>query len=196
MSQNPLAQVRCVRVGSTNSPKVEAVRSAFRAYAPRARVEGVAVESGVSEQPVGLGEIVRGARNRAEAARSTGTCDFGVGLEDGLLTCSVPEEEVLNVGCAAVSDGARFSLGFSAAFAYPPRCSEPARLERRPIGPLFDRFWVERRGRGALAERRLGNVGKLTLGILPRSDYTRHAVLCALIRFLHPDLYAEDGPSS
>ena len=35
----------------------------------------------------------------------------------------------------------------------------------------------------------VGNVGKLTLGVLTRSEYARHAVLCALIAFLHPDLY-------
>ena len=37
--------------------------------------------------------------------------------------------------------------------------------------------------------RTSGNIGKLTLGVLPRSDYARHAVLCALVSFLHPDLY-------
>ena len=35
----------------------------------------------------------------------------------------------------------------------------------------------------------VGNVGRLTLGVLPRAEYTRHAVLCALIRFLHPGFY-------
>jgi non-canonical (house-cleaning) NTP pyrophosphatase len=39
----------------------------------------------------------------------------------------------------------------------------------------------------------LGNVGKLTLGVLPRSEYTRHAVLCALVALLHGDLYNGTG---
>jgi non-canonical (house-cleaning) NTP pyrophosphatase len=38
----------------------------------------------------------------------------------------------------------------------------------------------------------MGNVGRLTLGVLPRAEYARHAVLCALVAFLHPDLYGPD----
>jgi non-canonical (house-cleaning) NTP pyrophosphatase len=34
-----------------------------------------------------------------------------------------------------------------------------------------------------------GNVGRLTRGVLTRAEYGRHAVLCALIRFIHPALY-------
>ena len=68
--EKPLAAVRWVRVGSVNEPKLAAVRSAIGAYAPDAKVEGVAVSSGVSEQPVGFEEIIRGARNRAAGAVS------------------------------------------------------------------------------------------------------------------------------
>jgi non-canonical (house-cleaning) NTP pyrophosphatase len=39
----------------------------------------------------------------------------------------------------------------------------------------------------------VGNIGKLTLGVLPRSEYTRHAVLCALVALIHGDLYAGTG---
>ena len=39
----------------------------------------------------------------------------------------------------------------------------------------------------------VGNVGELTLGALPRADYTRQAVLCALVHFLHPSLYAAEA---
>jgi hypothetical protein len=64
--------------------------------------------------------------------------------------------------------------------------------DRAPIGALFDRFWQERRSE-ATAPRALGNIGKLTLGVLPRSEYTRHAVLCALVALIHADLYAGVG---
>ena len=99
---------------------------------------------------------------------------------------------VLNVGCAVVTDGRRESLGLSSAFSYPPECLGPALDDRAPIGEVFDRLWS--RYAGDEAERlpsaeTSGNVGKLTLGVLQRSDYARHAVLCALVRFLHPSLY-------
>jgi inosine/xanthosine triphosphatase len=194
-----LARVAVVRVGSLNEPKIEAVRSALAAYAPAARVEGVAVASGVPEQPVGWEEIVSGARNRARAARETGACDLSVGIEDGLvelaLACS--SREVLNVGCAFVTDGERESIGMSSAFAYPPECVAPALDDRAPIGDVFDPvFRASGRGEPGTgggdelpSGRTMGNIGKLSLGVLPRSDYEKHAVLCALVRFLHPTLY-------
>lgn len=196
---SPLASLRRVRVGSNNEPKVSAVRSALVAYAPEVQVEGVAVRSGVPVQPVGLDEIVRGARNRAVRAGESGGCDLGVGIEDGLVEISERvaggEMRYLNIGCAAITDGERVSIGFSSAFAYPAECSGRAVGGREPIGELFDRLWAERR-RGSSAPalpRALGNIGKLTLGVLPRAEYARHAVLCALVSFLHPDLYGTRG---
>ena len=191
-----LAGVRRVRVGTTNGPKIAAATEAIRAYAPGAGVEGAAVDSGVSEQPVGFEEIARGARTRAERAFAFGDCELAVGYEDGLVDLPGlhPEgAECLNVGCAAVTDGARTSLGLSSGFAYPPECAERAIAQREPIGDLFDDLWeryADERDARASAHG-AGNVGKLTLGVLPRSEYARHAIVCALVRFLHPELYAE-----
>lgn len=192
---NALDSVKRVRVGSRNGPKIAAVSEAFAAYVPGVEVRGVEVASGVSAQPIGFEEIVRGARNRATAAREAADCDLGVGIEDGLvalpLGAAATETQHLNVGCAAITDGERFSLGFSSAFAYPPGVSHTAVRDREPIGALFDRLWRERRSgfdRPHLP-RAIGNVGKLTAGVLTRSEYARHAVLCALVAFVNPDLY-------
>ena len=73
--EKPLAAVRWVRVGSINEPKLAAVRSAIGAYAPDAKIEGVAVASGVPEQPVGFEEVIRGARNRAAGAANRHATD-------------------------------------------------------------------------------------------------------------------------
>lgn len=194
-----LGAVRRVRVGSTNRPKLEAVREAFAALAPAAAVEAASVESGVSEQPVGFAEIVAGARGRARAAFALGGCELAVGYEDGLVEIPGTAERWFNVGCAAVADGRREALGFSSGFAYPRACAARAVAERAPIGALFDALWAAREGRipGAPPSAgTVGNVGKLTDGALPRSDYARHAVLCALVSFLHPELYdAPGGPA-
>jgi non-canonical (house-cleaning) NTP pyrophosphatase len=104
----------------------------------------------------------------------------------------------MNVGCAALADGARTHLGFTSGFAYPPACSGPALRHREPIGELFDRLWRERRdeAEAVASGRSVGNVGKLTLGELTRAEYGRHAVLCALVALLHPDLYPAAGPAA
>ena len=188
-----LGSVKRVRVGSRNGPKIAAVSDAFAAYVPGVEVLGVEVASGVSPQPIGFEEIVCGARNRAAAACDD--CDLGVGIEDGLVALPLgpvsTETQHLNIGCAAITDGERFSLGFSSAFAYPPEVSHPAVRDREPIGALFDRLWRELRSECDRPPfpRSMGNVGKLTAGVLTRSEYARHAVLCALVAFLNPDLY-------
>jgi inosine/xanthosine triphosphatase len=200
-----LSTIRDVRVGTRNLPKITAVRTALSAYLPDVRVEGCEVESGVPEQPVGFAQIVAGARNRARAAFASGSCQLAVGIEDGLAPLPEVTGEVLNFGAAIVTDGERDSLGLSSAFAYPPDCSARAVAEREPIGALFDARFAAYRGKGGSASAEhpssigIGNVGELTGGVLPRSEYGRHAVLCALIRFLHPDLYGAprgSGPAA
>lgn len=190
---SPLSQLSRVRVGTRNPAKLEAVRRALAPFAPDARVEGADVESGVPEQPVGLEETVLGARNRARAA--AGDAELGVGLEDGLVRLP-GVDGIWNVGAAVVVREGAESVGLSAGFAYPPRCSTEAVAGPRPVGELFDRAWERHRGASpdegpsGTAE---GNVGRLTLGVLTRAEYASHAVLCALVRLLHPDLYAADA---
>jgi inosine/xanthosine triphosphatase len=190
-----LSSVKRVAVGSMNEPKLAAVRSALGAYAPDAAVEGVNVASGVSEQPVGFDEIIRGARNRATSAVRESLSDLGVGIEDGLVPIPIdPGSEIvahLNIGCAAITDGERTSIGFSSAFAYPPDCWIPAVRDHEPIGKIFDRLWENQGGDRSPTPSAgtVGNIGRLSDGVLPRAEYARHGVLCALVAFLHPDLY-------
>jgi inosine/xanthosine triphosphatase len=190
-----------VRVGSENRAKLEAVGMALRALAA-SEAEGLAISvvavdvaSGVPEQPIGLEQIVEGARGRARAALASGPCALAVGIEDGLASLGGLGAD--NIGCAWVTDGEREAHGFSAAFAYPSRCLEPALREQAPIGILFDDLWQQARHRrspgdaqaGAESGRREGNIGRLSGGRLSRSAYGSQAVLCALVPFLHVDLY-------
>jgi inosine/xanthosine triphosphatase len=187
----PLAGLELVRAGSTNPPKLEGIRAALAAFTPGVRVLGVDVPSGVPEQPVGFEEIVEGARGRAREAARSGACELAVGYEDGLVEVPVHGGGFFNVGCAAVRRGDATWIGFSSGFAYPESCTRPAVAERAPIGGVFDALWRTRRGdaRTAPSALSVGNVGKLSAGALTRAEYTRHAVLCALVPLLHPDLY-------
>ncbi|MFP6639995.1 MAG: DUF84 family protein [Myxococcota bacterium] len=186
-----LLEVGKVSVGSCNGPKLEAVRSALLPYTEALEVSGHSVDSGVSDQPIGLEEIVAGARNRARAAFEEGPCDLAVGIEDGLIVLSELGGDVLNVGAAVLTDGQRESVGLSSGFAYPPACLPPALEGREPIGAVFDDYWQACGGEveSEASEFSVGNIGRLSLGVLPRSEYGRQAVLCALVRFLHPEMY-------
>ena len=194
-----------VRVGTENQAKLGAVHAALGSLADRSEglaIVGVSVPSGVPDQPVGWSEIVAGARNRARAALASGPCALAIGLEDGLVELPAGSEgaSVFNVGCAWVTDGRRDGTGFSAGFAYPAACLIPALRDREPIGSLFDALWRTERGQLEEASSSSsspagpsgpqgGNIGHLTQGRLDRSAYGAQAILCALVPFLHADLY-------
>ncbi len=193
-----------VRVGTENPAKLGAVRAALAGFAERPEalsIQGLEVASGVPEQPVGWAEILAGARNRARAAWAAGDACLAVGLEDGLIELPLPAEPgarpaVFNIGCAWVTDGERDGTGFSSGFAYPEACLGRAFRDREPIGALFDALWRAERGEagsaglaGGPSGRQGGNIGQLTQGRLDRSAYGAQAILCALVPFLHVDLY-------
>jgi len=200
-----------VHVGSENRAKCAAVERALESLrssisllpgseSVSIRIVAVGVESGVAEQPVGFEEITEGARNRARAAFAAGDCALAVGIEDGLVRVSDGSADALessetagvyNIGCAWVTDGDREGTGFSSGFAYPPACRQPAILDRAPIGDVFDSLWRDARDAQdhGVSGRSEGNIGKLTGGSLTRADYGSQAVSCALVRFLHRDLY-------
>lgn len=102
-----------VRVGTANAVKVRAARQAFRLFFPKARFEAVEVESGVSSKPASLGEIIRGAKNRARRCR--GGADFGVGIEAGHFRLA-GRASLVTIAC--VTDGRRSALGGSPFFEY------------------------------------------------------------------------------
>lgn len=179
-----------VRVGSRNTAKLEAVRRGLAPFFRGVEVIGVDADSCVDAQPLGWNEIVTGARNRAHASHSAGACDFAAGIEDGLIQLPEVPTGWVNVGCCVLFDGEREGIGFSAGFEYPPDCvAEATRSPRTPIGDAFDRRFTPRPGardpgHGA------GNIGRLTEGALTRAEYGAQAVTCALVRFMHRELYA------
>ena len=170
-----------VAVGSTNPVKVNAVRRALRLLC-EAVVEGVAVESGVPVQPIGLDEILRGAINRALEAQKRLSADYGVGVEAGLVEYIEPLE--LQVAAVVDSNG-KVSIGFSPAFPI-PRSWLPELKKRIELGEIATRIT----GRKDIGEK-LGIIGYLTRGLVTRTDLTYLAVVMALVPRLNPDLYTE-----
>lgn len=105
----PLTNIHRVAVGSTNPVKLAATRAVFQRLEPRTQVDGIAVASLVPDQPVGDGQTIAGATNRARAARAALDADLGVGIEggvveapDGMRTCAwavvVTRDDAAHVG--------------------------------------------------------------------------------------------------
>ena len=74
-----------VAIGSLNPVKIKGVREAYTSiFGADISVRGIAVESGVSPQPLSLEETIRGAMNRAEEAlKVVRDAVHGVGVRQG-----------------------------------------------------------------------------------------------------------------
>ncbi len=184
-----LGHVRTVAVGSTNPVKVAAVRAVFARIAPDAVVEGVAVPSGVPDQPWGDAETRRGATARAVAARDALGADLGVGIEGGVVEeeevsdASPPERPVRTCAWAAVAgpDGG-VHVGGSLAMPLPAAVAERLRAGDE-LGHAMDAL-LETTG----TKHRGGAVGVLTAGLIDRRQAYEVILTYALAPLLAPPL--------
>ena len=167
-----------VTVGSMNPVKIRAVESALAAHESfyAVKVIGITVLSGVSPQPTSLEETVRGAVNRAEKAFQN--CEYSVGLEDGLFAVPYTPTGFMNVCACAISDGQQVHLGLSSAFSYPPDVLRYVFKEKMEVGQAFHKAGLTTNPALGSAE---GAIGVLTKGKLSRKEYTKQAVLMALV---------------
>ena len=176
------AAVTTIAVGSTNPVKCGAVRVVLSALAPRARVEGVAVASGVPDQPFGDEETIRGALTRAAAAREALGAELGVGIEGGVVEES--DGSMRTCAWAAIVDAnGRKGIGGSLALPLPRAVAAMVR-DGVELGHAMDRLVRERNtkhGKGA--------VGILTAGLVDRQRAYELLVTYALAPFVTPELF-------
>ncbi|MDP3990141.1 MAG: inosine/xanthosine triphosphatase [archaeon] len=175
-----------IRVGSKNNVKIEAVRQVLNGYDQfkDGLVEGIDVESNVSEQPFSLEDTVLGAINRATNAFVD--CDYGVGLESGIFFTIVKENRRYfeNTVCC-IYDGNRHCLGFSPAF----------ELSTTIMKLIFSGMNLEEATKelkltdNPRVGRAEGIIGILTKGKATRIEYTKPAITMAMIQYQNPELY-------
>ena len=177
-----LDEISRVVVGSKNPVKIAAVRAVLERAGCPARVEGLAVASGVADQPVGDAETIRGATQRARAALDATGADLGIGLEGGVV-----EEEGFMRTCAwaaVVSRDGRVGVGGSLAMVLPDRVASLVR-DGVELGHAMDRVTGEHN-----TKHNAGAVGILTAGLVDRQRAYEWLVTYALAPFLSPDHYA------
>ncbi|RNJ26681.1 DUF84 family protein [Halosegnis longus] len=162
-----------IAVGSGNPVKRDAVARAHDS----ATVEAVGVESGVSEQPVGIAETVEGAETRAANALAATDADLGVGLEGGVAR--LPDTDGLwLIMWAAATDGERWGRGSGPSLRLPDAIT--ARVDAgEELGPVMDDVLNE----DGVAESQ-GAAGALTGGVTNRTEALRTAVAGSLGPFL------------
>jgi len=173
-----------VAVGSTNPTKIKAVENVFSKVYGDVEVFGVEVESGVSDQPVGIEEIARGAVNRARRALRKCNAEFGVGIEVGIHEVPWTLTGYMDVQfCAVVDTKGVVTLGHGPGFEYPPYV-----IKRIMEGVEAGVGMEELTGKKDV-KRTTGAIGILTRGLLDRTHLNEIAVLMALIPRLNPELF-------
>jgi inosine/xanthosine triphosphatase len=168
-----------VGVGSGNPVKRRAVESVLDASDAfdDATVEAVSVASGVSEQPVGNAETVRGAETRAANVLEAGTFDLAVGIEGGVARFEGSDGLFL-VMWAAVDDGETVGHGSGPSLRLPDDIAERVDAGAE-LGPVMDDVL----GESDVAKRQ-GAAGALTAGGLDRQSALAAAVSGALGPFV------------
>ena len=185
-----------VAVGSTRRPKFSAVTEAVHAFGPvldpgaKFEVVGFDVESGVSHTPSSRGELMRGARRRAEALvhlskEKNEPWRYFVGLEGGL---DVVEEDgtmcVFLESWAYVSDGAEGHYGRSDGVEVPPALAHEVLRNGVELSVAIDRF------AGAVGIRDAqGAWGVLSGNLITRQEAFRVAVIAAFAPFYNAKMY-------
>src|SRR5208282_5200972 len=141
-----------IAVGSTRRPKLNAVREAAALFqemlAPKMALEiqGYEVESGVGHTPASREELMRGARQRAEALAQTitaggGHAHFFVGLEGGLdVALENGSRRVFLESWAYVTDGTRGHFGCSGSIELPEALAEEVLGRGTELSVAIDQF--------------------------------------------------------
>lgn len=179
-------------VGSTRGPKLDAVREALAALGPlldtdaEFEVAGVKVASGVRHTPLSRGELMMGARQRAEAlARIAREREvpwkYFIGLEGGVEVLADGERRgVFLENWAYVADDAgRGAFGQSGAVALPELLARAVVEEGIELSQAIDSYAGARGIRDAQ-----GAWGVLTHNLITRRDAVRISVINAFAPFL------------
>lgn len=164
-----------ITVGTKNAVKINAVKDFFSGKFSNLSVEGVRVESEVSEQPKTLDETIRGAKNRARNAFKEG---LSVGIESGLTPAQGTNSGYFNLCVCAIYDGEKYALGTTPGFEYTQEIIDFVE-EGLDVSEAFTKAGYEH---GRLGERE-GAIGLYTKGELPRKEYTEIALQMAWIHF-------------
>ncbi len=165
-----------LNLGSTNPFKVEAVRETIRGYdfLRESSVVPVAVDPGVSPQPLSLEETMQGAINRAKNAYHD--CAFAIGLQDGIMPIPFTVTGYMEKVCCAVYDGKRVYVGISSGFEYPAEV----------IQLILDKGMEARDAVKAADLRKetdqgIDDIALLTKGRLSYKGLARQAIMSALV---------------
>ena len=181
-----------IALGSQNAAKLAAARAAAGRVATLepawqdAEIVGVTVTASVPAMPLTDDELLRGARERAEAARlAVPDARVGVGLEGGFHSVKIDGAWVTFLrGWAFATDGGRGSWGVTPSIVVPDSLARRVIEGGRELSEVID----EATGETDIRSKQ-GAWGVLSRDLLTRSMSFESALLAAFAPFYNPKFY-------
>ena len=173
-----------VIVASENKVKIDAAREAFTAMFPKEKFKfvGVKAKSGVSDQPRGDKETIRGATNRAnDAMKQMPGAVFYVAFEGGVIMY----DGKMGMNAWAVVKNKNGKIGQArTAFLFLPNEIVEHIIQGKELADADSIVF-----RRINSKEKNGTVGFLTKDVITRTKYYREAMILALIPFCNPELH-------
>ena len=173
-----------ILMGTKNPGKIQGAKEAFEKYFDNVKIQGIAVESEVGDQPLNQ-EIVKGAKNRVKnlkkyAKENQIKADFYISSEAG-ITNSLGEW--IDINCVIIEDSKEFqSIGTSQGFPIPEKYIEE--IKQTELGKVMDKIFSGKDlGKGK------GGISYLTKNEVSRIDLTRNAFVMALTKHINGDVW-------
>ena len=168
-----------VLIGTKNPGKIEGAIEAFKNYFNDFEIEGVAVSSNVSEEPVN-NEIYDGARNRVNnlmnyAMENEIDAEYFLGVESG-ITNLLGKWIIINIAVVKDKNGYE-SWGTSSAFPVPDKYVDE--IISTDLGKVMNKIFEQNDLRSTK-----GGVSLVTNGIISRIDLTKEAFIMALTQHI------------
>lgn len=188
-----------IAIGSTRTPKVEAVKEAWGIFSSKILIAGdedaefspFDVPTEAPEMPVSVDELMIGAQQRADhlmfqLKRERAEADFYVGLEGGfnIVDPRGARRQVFLESWAFVSDGHAGYFGHGGGIYVPPSISAPVIDRGLELGIVIDRFAQEHE-----VSCKQGVWGVLTSDIINRQHSFVIALIAAFAPFYNSSVY-------
>lgn len=169
-----------VLIGTKNPGKIEGAKQAFEKFFENVEIEGVKIDSNVSEQPLN-DEIYLGAKNRVNnlidyAKNNNIEADFYVSVESG-ITNKFNKWMITNIAVIKNNFGYE-SVGTSASFPVPEKYVDE--ILSTDLGKVMDKLFDK-----TDLHNSTGGVGLLTHGVVTRIDLNFSAFVMALTQFVN-----------
>jgi inosine/xanthosine triphosphatase len=171
-----------VIVASLNPVKLEAVRLGLEASGVSyARISGVDIPSGVSDQPLDEMETLQGATNRAIRARNMyPDATFCIGIEGGI---HIHQNHAEAFAWIVINWTGGSGQSRTSSFQLPEKVSKLV-MEGTELGHAIDKVFGQTN-----SKQKGGAVGLLTNNTILRTELYRQSVQLALIPFMNPILF-------